>query len=87
MNRQVAAVITGDNCDRRPQLAQLKIPAAVIHGDADRLVVPDAGREVAAAIPGATLCIIPGMGHDISLKFVDKIVECMVEVMGKHRRE
>jgi pimeloyl-ACP methyl ester carboxylesterase len=37
----------------------------VIHGDRDPLVRPAAGRSVAAAIPGARLVMVPGMGHDL----------------------
>jgi len=83
VNRQIAAVLVGDNCDRRAQLAKIKVPVVVIHGDADPLVKADAGKEVAAAIPGATLCMIPGMGHDISLQFVDAIADCMITVAKK----
>lgn len=77
--RQVAAVIIGDNCDRRGDLAKLKIPAMVIHGDVDPLVKIEAGREVASTIPGAELCIIKGLGHDISLAYIDEIVSCIVK--------
>jgi pimeloyl-ACP methyl ester carboxylesterase len=37
----------------------------VIHGEADPLVGPSGGRATAAAIPGAPLWTIPGMGHDL----------------------
>jgi len=33
--RQVAAVLIGDNCDRRAALAKIQVPTMVIHGDAD----------------------------------------------------
>ena len=38
VNRQAAAVIIGDYCDRRPELAKLKMPVVVIHGDLDPIV-------------------------------------------------
>jgi pimeloyl-ACP methyl ester carboxylesterase len=37
----------------------------VIHGAADPLVPVPAGRDLAARIPGATLDVIDGMGHDL----------------------
>ena len=83
VNRQVAAVVIGDNCDRRESLAKIKIPTVVIHGDADPLVTLASGKEVAETIPEAELCVINGMGHDISLKSVDEIVACIVKVTKK----
>lgn len=41
------------------------MPALVIHGDADKLCDVSGGRATAAAIPGADLVVIPGMGHDL----------------------
>jgi pimeloyl-ACP methyl ester carboxylesterase len=37
----------------------------VLHGDADPLVRPAASRDTAAAIDGARLVILPGVGHDL----------------------
>jgi Serine aminopeptidase, S33 len=46
-------------------LADLRIPTLVLHGQADRLIRSEGGRALAAAIPGATLVLLPGMGHDL----------------------
>jgi len=85
VNRQIAAVFIGDYCDRRGDLAKIDIPTMIIHGDADPMVPLEAGKEVAATIPGAGLCIIHGMGHDISLEFVDEIVDCILKIVVKSR--
>lgn len=61
--RQVAAVYASP--DRRPALAKLSLPALVIHGAEDPLIKPEAGREVAEAIPGARFELIQGLGHGI----------------------
>ena len=37
----------------------------VIHGTRDPLIRPGGGRATAAAIPGARLRMIDGMGHDL----------------------
>jgi pimeloyl-ACP methyl ester carboxylesterase len=37
----------------------------VIHGLADKMVHVSGGRATAAAIPGAELLLIDGMGHDM----------------------
>lgn len=78
VNRQVAAVLIGDYCDRREQLKQISLPTLVIQGDRDPIVPLDAGKEVAVSIPNSKLCIVEGMGHDISLSFVDEIAKCIV---------
>lgn len=83
VNRQVAAVLIGDYCDRREQLSQLNIPTMVVHGDADPLVPLEVGKEVASSIPNAELCIIKGMGHDLSMEFVDNIEDCILRIVSK----
>jgi pimeloyl-ACP methyl ester carboxylesterase len=47
------------------RLAQLKVPTLVLHGDADPVLRPAAARRTAAAIDGARLVILPGVGHDL----------------------
>ena len=37
----------------------------MIHGTEDQLVSPSGGEATAAAIPGAKLVMIEGMGHDL----------------------
>jgi pimeloyl-ACP methyl ester carboxylesterase len=41
------------------------MPAAVVHGTADRMVHVSGGRATARAIPDAELRLIEGMGHDL----------------------
>ncbi|MFF8499615.1 alpha/beta fold hydrolase [Streptomyces anulatus] len=48
-----------------PSLAELRVPALVLHGTDDPLLKPSAGRATAAAIPDARLVLQPGVGHDI----------------------
>jgi 3-oxoadipate enol-lactonase len=45
------------------RLGQIELPTLVIHGDADRLLGYDNGRQIAAAIPGARLETLEGVGH------------------------
>lgn len=51
--------------DRTSALRQVRVPTLVVHGTADPLVSPSGGRALAAAIPGARLVSVPGMGHDL----------------------
>lgn len=60
--RQMMAVVTQPN--RTSALRALTVPAAVIHGEADKMVHPSGGKATAKAIPGCELVLISGMGHD-----------------------
>ena len=57
-----------DRADSTPVLAQLDLPAAVIVGEADAICPPDEAHAMKAALPRATLEIIPGAGHLASLE-------------------
>jgi pimeloyl-ACP methyl ester carboxylesterase len=46
-----------------PPLRELRKPVLVMCGDADPVLLPRASRDTAAAIPGARLMILPGVGH------------------------
>jgi pimeloyl-ACP methyl ester carboxylesterase len=73
--RQMMAVLTQGN--RAGRLRAVTVPTLVIHGMADKMVHVSGGRATAAAIPGAELLLIDGMGHDLppalSSTFVDAI--------------
>jgi len=60
------AIATVASGDRTARLRQLKVPTLVIHGLADRMCDVSGGRATAAAIPGAELVLIEGMGHDLA---------------------
>jgi pimeloyl-ACP methyl ester carboxylesterase len=47
------------------KLAELRLPALILHGAADPLLRPAASRDTAAAISGARLVLLPGAGHDL----------------------
>jgi pimeloyl-ACP methyl ester carboxylesterase len=76
--RQVQAISRAPS--RLARLAALPIPTLVVHGDADILVPVENGRLVAAAIPGARLLEIPGMGHDVPRRVWPQVVEAITEL-------
>jgi pimeloyl-ACP methyl ester carboxylesterase len=76
--RQLAAVIASG--DRTPLLRGITAPTVVIHGDADPLVRPSGGRATAAAIPGARLVMIEGMGHDLPRGAWPRIIDAIADV-------
>lgn len=61
--RQLVAILNQSN--RVPELGTLEIPSLVVHGAADPLVPVEGGHDTAAAIPGAELWVVEGMGHDL----------------------
>ena len=61
--RQLVAVLASG--DRTGRLRRLRMPTLVIHGADDPLVDVSGGRATAAAIPGAELVVLDGMGHDL----------------------
>jgi len=65
--RHLLAVISATN--RKPLLASLELPVAIVHGDADPIFPLGTAHELAAAIPGARLTVVPGMGHDLPPAF------------------
>jgi len=61
--RQLGAIIASG--DRTAELRTITAPTLVIHGSKDRMVAPSGGEATAAAIPGARLMVVEGMGHDL----------------------
>ncbi len=62
--RQLAACVA--ERDRTGDLGRLTVPTLVVHGAADTVIRPSGGRATAAAVPGAELLELPGMGHDLA---------------------
>ena len=60
---------------RLERLRSLRVPALVVHGDADILVPVENGRNVAAVIPGARLVEIEGMGHDVPRRVWERVAD------------
>lgn len=79
--RQFAAVLA--EADRTPGLRRLAMPALVVHGTRDRVIKPSGGRATAAAIPGAELLEIDGMGHDLPRWVWPPLIEGIVRTAGR----
>jgi pimeloyl-ACP methyl ester carboxylesterase len=61
--RQLLAVIAAG--DWRDDLAQVRLPAIVIHGADDPLVRPSWGVVTAKALESGELLLVPDMGHEL----------------------
>lgn len=73
LRRLPAAVVHGDFCacdafDVRERLGEIRMPAAVVCGDADRSTPPRYSEFLQANIAGARLTLIPGAGHMVALE-------------------
>ncbi len=76
--RQLVAILaTGD---RTEGLRGVRVPALVIHGEADPLVTLSGGQATAEAIPGARLLTFPGMGHDLPRALWPEFADAMAEL-------
>jgi len=79
--RQMGA-IRGDG-DRTAELQALNVPTVVLHGADDPLVPLVGGQATAAAIPGAELRVIPGMGHDLPPALFDTFIDAIVAASSR----
>jgi pimeloyl-ACP methyl ester carboxylesterase len=52
-----------DDIDVRALLPLVRVPTLVMHCDDDRAVLPERGRLLAAAIPGARYVSLPSANH------------------------
>ncbi len=59
--RQQSAIL--NRIDSRPSLGAITCPTLVLVGRQDVLTPPAAQEEMAAAIPNATLVVLPACGH------------------------
>jgi pimeloyl-ACP methyl ester carboxylesterase len=73
--RQMMAVLTQP--DRSTRLREVRVPTLVVHGLADKMVHVSGGRATAAAIPGAELLLVDGMGHDLPPELFRTLVEAI----------
>jgi pimeloyl-ACP methyl ester carboxylesterase len=85
VGRQLAAIIASG--DRTGGLRELDVPTLVLHGEDDPLIGISGGRATAAAIPGAELVTIPGMGHDLPVGVYDRLVGGIAALVERVERE
>jgi len=70
--------------DFRADIAQIKIPALVIHGDADQILPIDAtGKRTAALIPGAQLHIVKDGPHGLNWTHATEVNKALLEFIAK----
>jgi pimeloyl-ACP methyl ester carboxylesterase len=79
--QQLAAVLASGS--RLRELPQIKAPTLVLHGTADKLVVPAHARTYAPYIPDHKLVWLEGVGHEIPRDIIPEVHQEMFELFGK----
>ena len=79
--RQMAAISASGS--RVEILKGITVPTLVIHGADDPLVKLEGGRDTARHIPGAALEVIDGMGHDLPVGLVPRLVDLILRHTDK----
>jgi pimeloyl-ACP methyl ester carboxylesterase len=77
MARQQEAII--GRADSRPGLTAISVPTLVLVGDSDVLTPPERAKELAAAIPGARLVIVPKSGHASTLEQPEAVNGALID--------
>jgi pimeloyl-ACP methyl ester carboxylesterase len=77
--RQQSAII--GRPDSRPNLSSIRCPTLVLVGEHDALTPPDRAQEMAAAIAGSRLAVIPGSGHLSTLERPNEVSAALVELL------
>ncbi len=75
--RQAKACL--DRPDSRPGLGSIAVPTLIICGAEDHVTPPDHSIELAQAIPGAELLIVPGSGHLTPLEVPEAVNRAMLD--------
>jgi pimeloyl-ACP methyl ester carboxylesterase len=78
-----AADMIGARPDATAQLGTIKVPTAVVCGEHDSLSTPAIMRELAAAIPGATLTIVPRAGHLTNLEAPEEFNAALLALLAR----
>ena len=65
--------------DQRPDLVSITAPTLVIAGASDPVTPPAMALELAGAIPGAGLVVLPGAAHLANIEQADRFTAAMVD--------
>lgn len=84
VSRQGAASLAGFYAGRERQLQTVRVPTLVLHGSADPLVSPEAGRDVARNIPNARFVLLEGMGHTLPPALTTQVAEWILWNAEQH---
>ncbi len=83
--RQQTAIMSRP--DSRPDLPSIACPPVVLVGDADPLKPRARAEEMAAAIPGARLVVVPGSGHLSTLEQPEAVSATLAQWLADPARD
>jgi pimeloyl-ACP methyl ester carboxylesterase len=75
--RQIQAILTQPSW--KDGLAGVAVPTLALAGDSDHLIDPAASFELFRLVPGARLCVVPGMGHELPRACWPEIARLVVD--------
>jgi pimeloyl-ACP methyl ester carboxylesterase len=79
--RQFAAILAAG--DRTPALGTIRVPTLVVHGEEDQVIGVSGGEATAAAIGGARLLRVPGLGHELPPGFWPVLADALIELADR----
>ena len=65
--------------------ARVQAPTLVVWGERDRLVSPRLAARTAAAIPGARLLMLPGVGHVAQIEAAETVARAVAALWESER--
>ena len=69
--------------DALAHLGRLRCPVLVLCGESDQLTPPERSRELAAAIPGAELALLPQCGHMLTMEQPEALNARLLDWLGR----
>jgi pimeloyl-ACP methyl ester carboxylesterase len=69
--------------DVSSRLAELTVPALVVHGEEDLAISLDVARAFCAELPDGELVVVPGAGHAANLTHPDPVNEALERFLGR----
>ena len=73
------AIAVGATPAWRPRLSEIRVPTLVVHGTEDPILPYPHGQALAAAIPGAQLLTLEGVGHELPRGVWDTVIPAVLE--------
>jgi pimeloyl-ACP methyl ester carboxylesterase len=81
--RQIYEAVRDREDDVRPRLAELTMPALVVHGDQDLAIGLEIARRYAEELPDAELVVVEGAGHASNLTHPDAVNPALEAFLDK----
>jgi pimeloyl-ACP methyl ester carboxylesterase len=68
---------TDDRTDLTDRLVEIRAPALLLWGSADRIVPPSAGRVLSDLLPHSRFVVIPDAGHDVAVRKPEEVAQAI----------